>query len=151
MKPVLIIGVGNEFRRDDGVGLTIARTMAQLKWDGVTVTEQSGEGAALMDAWRQAKNVFVTDAVEAGGVPGEVFRIDGNRETIPAAFFHYSSHAFSVGEAIELARALGTLPPRIILYGVQGADFAAGTGLTEAVNTAAEKVVEQITREIQEA
>jgi len=40
----LIIGVGNEYRCDDGAGLIVARRLKQQTRDDVTVLEQSGEG-----------------------------------------------------------------------------------------------------------
>ena len=66
-----------------------------------------------------------------------------------ARFFHYSTHAFSVAEAIELGRALGKLPPRVILYGIEGKDFAAGETLSPEVASAADEVLGRVREEIQ--
>src|SRR5678815_5295266 len=53
----LVIGLGNDFRRDDGAGRVAARRVRELAGDAVRVIEESGEGAALMDAWRGAELV----------------------------------------------------------------------------------------------
>ena len=84
--------------------------------DALEILEESGEGASLMEAWEGAESVIVVDAARAGMTPGTVFRFNAAKERIPSSFLHYSTHAFGVAEAIEMARALGALPPRIVLY-----------------------------------
>jgi hydrogenase maturation protease len=142
---VLVIGVGNAFRGDDAVGLVVARRLGQR---GVPVREESGEGTALMEGWDGAAAVFVIDAVHSGAAPGAVHRLDAQARPIPGQFFHYSTHAFGVAEAIELARALGRLPPRLVVYGVEGKSFAAGEGLSPEVEAAAAQVVERLWGEL---
>ncbi len=144
----LLIGVGNEYRSDDGVGLAVARKIHEKLIPSVTVKEESGEGAALMESWQGFQNVIIIDAVSSGAMPGTIFRIDANKETVPIKFFHYSTHAFSVSEAIELARAMHVLPSKLVIYGIEGNDFAAGTTISLLVQQAAHKIIEQIVKEI---
>jgi hydrogenase maturation protease len=148
MDNTLIIGIGNEYRRDDGVGLRVAREL-RGRLPAITILELSGEGAALMDAWRDAGKVLLIDAVQTGAAAGTIFRLDAKARHIPSEFFHYSTHAFGVAEAIGLARTLKQLPPRVLVYGIEGADFAAGTGLSPKVEASAARVTEQIAREAQ--
>ena len=110
----LIIGLGNDYRSDDGVGRVVARRLRAESLDEVGILEETGEGAALIEAWRGADFVILVDAVHSGGEPGTIYRIDAQAEEIPRSFFHYSTHAFSVAEAVEMARALGQLPRRLI-------------------------------------
>ena len=124
--PTLVIGLGNAYRGDDGVGLVVTRRLRELALPNVTVREESGEGAALIEAWKNSDTVILVDAVQSGAAPGTVHRLDASRAPVPLRFFHYSTHAFSVAEAVELARALNQLPPRVILYGIEGRDFSAG-------------------------
>jgi hydrogenase maturation protease len=70
---------------------------------------------------------------------------------VPVKFFHYSTHAFSVAEAIELARAMKTLPPRLLVYGIEGANFNAGVTISHDMQESAKQVVEQIVKEIKPA
>ena len=58
--------------------------------------------------------------------PGRCTASTRARAAFPPASFRSSTHAFGVGDAVELARALGRLPRRVVVYGVEGADFAAG-------------------------
>jgi hydrogenase maturation protease len=146
---VLVIGVGNRYRSDDGAGRVVAGHLQRDCPPDVEVREESGEGAALMDAWKDAGAVILVDAVQSGAAPGTIHRLDATDTPVPSRFFHYSTHAFSVAEAVELARALGQLPPRLILYGIEGANFAAGEKLSPEVAAAVNELLPRIREEIQ--
>lgn len=143
-----VIGVGNPYRRDDGAGPSVAKALLEAGVPGLEVVEASGEGTALMDAWAGAGRVFLVDAVSAGGRPGCVHRIDAARCRVPQDFFKYSTHAFAVAEAVEMARVLGQLPDELIIYGVEGQDFGSGEGLTPAVASAVDEVTRRIAEEV---
>ncbi len=145
---ILIIGVGNEYRSDDAAGLIAARRIRDSFPERVSVREQSGEGAALIEAWQGIESVILIDAVQAGGAPGTIYRFEAHAEPIPARFFHYSTHAFSVAEAIELARKLNQLPSRLIVYGIEGRDFGAGIGLSIEVERAVQEVARRAGEEL---
>ncbi len=140
----LVIGIGNPYRRDDGVGPAVIRELVHQAPPGVCLREHSGEGASLMEMWEGRPRVILVDAVVSGAAPGTVHRLEAHRQPIPASFFHYSTHAFSLAEAVELSRALGTLPPEITVYGVEGTDFDHGLGLSPPVAAAVGEVVHQI-------
>ncbi len=141
---ILLIGVGNKFRQDDAIGLVIADKFRNQLPPEITIMEASGEGAALMELWQGATIVYLFDAVISGAEVGTIHRIDASIETVPTKFFSYSTHAFSVAEAVELARTLNQLPPKLIIYGVEGKNFAHGIGLSPEVEQATEKVLQQV-------
>ncbi len=145
---VCVIGIGNEYRGDDAVGrLVVWRLKSQ---PDVRIIEESGEGAALMEAWKGADAAILVDAIQSGEAPGTVHRLDASAGAIPSRFFHYSTHAFSLAEAVELARALGELPSRTIIYGIEGRSFAAGSALSPEVAAAVELVAARIRSEVAE-
>jgi hydrogenase maturation protease len=148
LRKTLLIGIGNEYRSDDGIGLMVAREIREKKLSCVIVKEESGEGAALMEAWKGFQNVIIVDAVSSGEMPGTIFRIETNKETVPIKFFHYSTHAFSVAEAIELARAMNLLPYNLIVYGIEGKNFVAGNTISLLVHQTVPKIIGQIEKDI---
>lgn len=145
----VVIGIGNEYRRDDGVGLAVAARLRDRVPPGVDVVECEQEPSRLIDAWQGATTAFVVDAAGAGAEPGRVHRFDASDGAIPARIFRSSTHAFGVGEAIELARALDRLPKLVVVYGVEGAEFAAGEGLTAPVEAAVEEVARAILADLE--
>lgn len=146
----LIIGVGNEYRRDDGAGIEAARQIDKFNLPQVQVLEHSGEGASLLEHFHEADLVIIIDAAQSESSPGAVHLFDAIHSPIPSNFFNYSTHAFSVAEAVELARTLNKLPTRLLVYGIEGTDFSAGIGLTEAVQISVDIVVERIADDLKQ-
>jgi hydrogenase maturation protease len=155
---IVIVGVGNEYRRDDAAGLLVARLLkkqlaAHLPPQGhppatsrdfdvteVGVVECTGGSLELMDAWAGARTVVLVDAMSSGADPGMVFRFEAHKKPIPACLFHYSTHDFNIADTIELARLLGKLPAKVMIFGIEGADFGHGEGLSEDMAAAIERV-----------
>jgi len=148
---ILVIGVGNEYRGDDAVGLVVARRLRQLSLGNVTVIEESGEGTDLMESWKGADTVIIVDAASSGAKPGTIHRIDARAQRIPTGLLRYSTHAFSVGEAVELARAMNRLPPRMVVYGIEGERFDEGTVLSRAVQGSVDTVVDLVLKQLRAA
>lgn len=141
---VLIIGVGNEYRRDDAVGLVVARALKYKTLSGVTVLESTGAGADLIEAWANADRVILIDSVVSKAVPGTLHQIDVSNQPLPTDYFMHSTHTFGVAEAVELARILNCLPPHLLFFGIEGKDFATGIGLSARVEHAIPLVVENV-------
>ncbi len=99
----------------------------------MVVREFDGEAIGLLELWGDADNVVIVDAVRSGAAAGTVHRFDASAEPVPAAFSHSSSHTIGVGDAIELARGLGRLPRRVLIFGVEGVRFDAGAPLSPEV------------------
>jgi hydrogenase maturation protease len=148
----LIIGIGNASRGDDAAGLIAARLIKEALLalpdppdpGRVAVLEQDGEGTALVALWEGAGTVILIDAARSGAAPGSIHRFDVRSQPLPVGLRRCSTHAFGVVEAIELARALDRLPPRLIVYGIEGRSFSAGEVPSEAVEAAARAVVERV-------
>ena len=149
MQPILLIGIGNEYRSDDAVGLLVARALQARRLPHTRTIEATGEGTALLETWKGADNVILVDAVTSQAPAGTVYQLDAQRGPISPSLFALSTHAFSVAEAVELARALGDLPQRLLIYGITGKQFVAGMGLSPEVERAAHEVVEDIARLVQ--
>jgi hydrogenase maturation protease len=141
-----VLGVGNEWRRDDAAGLEVARRLRPGVAPGVRVLEREGEPSGLLDAWEAEREVVLVDAVSSGTEPGTVHRIDALAAPLSAELFRGSTHHLSVAEAVEIGRALGRLPHQLEIYAIEGRDFTAGSGLTTAV----ERAVEQVAVELRE-
>ncbi len=146
---MVVIGVGNALRHDDAAGLEIVRRLrARAQAAEIAVYEQEGETLALIDVWEGADAVVLVDAVRCGGPPGTIHRFDATAAPIPARLRGSSStHAVGVGEAIELARALHRLPERVVLFGVEGRRFDAGSGLSKEVEAVAGELADAVLRE----
>jgi hydrogenase maturation protease len=140
----LLIGAGNRWRRDDGVGAWLVERLGVRLGTAVETRLLSGEGAGLIDAWQGHATVWLFDAAAPSGRPGRVTRIAAHAQPVPAELCHHSTHRFGVGEAIEMARVLGRLPERLELVAVEGLDFGEGEGLSEVLERAAEMQLDEL-------
>jgi len=141
----LVIGIGNEFRGDDGVGLFVAGRFRESADVGVRVLESSGEGTELMSLWSGAGLVVVVDAVHSRGEPGQIFRFILPGDKIPGAIFpRHSTHAFGLVEALELSAMMGSMPRRMIVYGIEGRSFQTGAAISDEVMKAASEVLARL-------
>ena len=144
---VLVIGVGNETRGDDAVGLIVSRKLKE-KLSQDVVIEENGDGTRLVERWKGFKITILIDAMRSGTEPGRIHRFEAHKSPLPASLFQYSTHAFGVAQAIELARAMNQLPHKLIVYGIEGECFDQATGLSHMIERAAQKLVESLTFEI---
>lgn len=132
---VLVIGLGNPDRGDDAVGVEVAREVAAERL-GVNVLEFDDPTEAL-DAWEPEDTVILTDAISSGGVPGDIHVIDATAQTLPTGGWAAGgTHALGLAAVVELARSLGQLPRKLVVVGVEAAQFAHGAPLSEAVAAA---------------
>jgi hydrogenase maturation protease len=144
----LLIGVGNPFRSDDGVGTRVVQYLRGNIPGGIKVLEETGDGAELLEAWKGADCVILVDAVQSGAPPGTLHRLDARAEKLPVWFSRSSTHSFGVAEAIELARTMGELPAQLVVCGIEGLDFSAGTELSPDVAAVVPAAAKFIQREL---
>ncbi len=149
--PALVIGLGNRYRSDDAAGLAVAHRIRDIGPAGVEVIEMEGEPVSLIDTWTGASQVYLIDAVSSGGEPGTVYRFDATPQPPPTQFRNRGTHTFSIADAVELAQALGQLPRQLTTYGIEGAMFGAGVGLSpeaeKAVAAVAARLLDELTRD----
>jgi hydrogenase maturation protease len=147
----VVIGLGNASRRDDGAGLLVAQAVRERALPGVEVRLNTADTTALLDAWEDAALAVVIDAVSSGAAPGTLHRLDSPGAHLPVLGQRGSTHALGLAEAIALGQALGRLPERLIVYGIEGADFGFGDTISPAVRTAVAEAITRILREVGDA
>jgi hydrogenase maturation protease len=142
----VVIGIGNGFRRDDGVGLAVADEVAKRDIPGVRVVTVVGEPSGILDAWTDAGLAVVVDAAMGEGLsPGRIRRWTPGEAAESGVV---SSHAIGLPEAYALGEALGRLPDRLVVLGVEVVDVNYGVGLTPAVAAAVPAAVESVLAEL---
>lgn len=146
---VLVVGVGNLARGDDAAGLLVAHRIRQRE-PRIAVVEAS-DAADCLEALRRGSRVVVVDAMRTGAPVGTVRRFDVREEPLPASFSPGSTHALGLATAVELARTLGALPRRAVVYGIEGARFELGAAASPEVLATVDSVVEAVVAEWESA
>ncbi len=145
---IRILGIGNEFRNDDAIGIVVAKRLKSLNLPNIIVLEASGDAGVPVGLWSDASPTMIIDAVSSGAKPGTIIRIDTCKQSLPSDLFHFSTHSISIGDSIELAKILGTIPERCVFFGIEGKNFRPGTSVSPEVLDAGEKVVAMVCGEI---
>jgi hydrogenase maturation protease len=143
---LLVIGFGNELRRDDGVGLAAIRELRQMGRHlfGVDLIEGGVRGIDLLDLLEQYDRAIVVDAFTGGdGPPGEI--VEAGLEEAKFLLRPLASlHNLDLGTAFALGRALDLDLPPVEFVLMRVADVGTGEGLTEAVRLALPALVRRL-------
>jgi hydrogenase maturation protease len=145
---LMVIGVGLEGRRDDAAALELARRLRAARPRGVRVVQEEGEPKSLLEAWAGADEVLLVDAVESDFPAGTLHRFDVSDQPLPKELFRPPTHELGVADAVELGHKLDRLPGRLAVYGLEGARFEEGKGLTPQVEAAVEELAVELEREL---
>jgi len=146
---VIVIGIGNTMRRDDGVGIVAVERLAdRIAPHAADIVTTDGESTRLIEAWAGADWAVVVDAMHSGEQAGSVRRLEVGRDALPSWAPGASSHHAGLAEAVDLGRALDRLPGHLIIYGVEVHDVSAGEGLSPAVENAVPELVERLAAEV---
>lgn len=149
MASVVVIGVGNPDRGDDGAGREVVRRLREAHLpSSARIIEANGEATAILASLEGVSAAFLIDACVSGAPPGTVRRIDLSNEPLPCARYGLSSHGFGLTEAIELAKALDELPRRCIVYAIEGESFEPGIAPSAAVMRGVSETLEALKREL---
>jgi hydrogenase maturation protease len=144
---IVVVGLGNSYRTDDGVGVAAAAALDDLALPDVRVVTGIVEPMGLLEAWSGAGLAVVIDAaVATPSAPGRVRRctlddVDGARGGV-------SSHSVDIGRTRALGQVIGRVPDALVVFTVEVADTGHGIGLTPPVARAVPEVVHLAVAEI---
>jgi hydrogenase maturation protease len=142
-----VIGVGNEFRHDDGIGPALVAAVQRRTLPGVRVVSTDGEPTGLLDAWADVTLAVVIDAVVCEpATPGRIHRTAVDELPPPAGTA--GTHGFGISDAVELGRVLDRMPRRLIVYAVEASEVSLGLGLSSPVAAALPALVDAVLREL---
>lgn len=141
----LIIGIGNEFRGDDAIGLLVARSLKQ-KLPYVNIVESNGDITDLLNYFKEYNSIIIIDAAITNdeNTIGKVNYIVINKNLPALNIKFYSSHALGVMEAIKIAEQLNLLPDEFHIYGISGTNFNLNQKISERLLEELENVTNLI-------
>jgi hydrogenase maturation protease len=146
-RKTVVVGLGNSYRRDDGVGVAVAQALDGLAVPNVCVISGVAEPMSLLEAWSGAGLAVVIDAaIVVPSTPGRVRRC--TLRDVATAAQRLSSHSIDIGRTHALGEALGRVPDALVLFTVEIADASYGIGLTPQVARAVPEVVGMVVAEI---
>lgn len=149
-RSITIVGIGNEFRGDDGIALIILRSLKTAIPAEVKLVELTGDQSNLLELMQDTNNLIIIDAVSSKAPSGTIFHINASEESFPTNFFSVSTHGIDLAESIELARTMKQLPELVLFYGIAGNDFSFTRSVSQQVKDSAETVRNKILTDVDE-
>ena len=147
---VLILGVGNLLRSDDGVGLHIIEALRKehLK-DNVDLIE-AVSGLDILDAIKGYDRIILVDAIKTGGEPGTIYQLSledfKDKQTVNSFSTHLN---MDIPTMLELGNRLfpEKMPEDIQIIAIEAEDITTiSDKCTPKVEKAIPEVVELIKR-----
>ncbi len=146
---VLVLGIGNTLLQDEGLGVRAVQRL-QERYElpaEVQVVDGGVMGLALLPYLEGVTHLLVVDAVQMGAEPGTLIRLEG--EEIPRALpLKMSLHQVGLQELLFFAQLQETLPPHVVLWGMEPASFDPGLDLSPPVAARLDDLVDAVYREL---
>ncbi|HHL39487.1 MAG TPA: hydrogenase maturation protease [Deltaproteobacteria bacterium] len=148
-RAVLVLGVGNILLRDEGLGVRAVEHLREryVPPEGVELVDGGCGGLRLLSLLASHSRVIVIDAARAGGEPGSVYRIPGERlhRSLPLMT---ACHDVGLKELLAMAQLEGANPEELVVIAVEPADISPGLELSETVRERLDDVASLVKDEL---
>ncbi|MES0491840.1 MAG: hydrogenase maturation protease [Leptospirales bacterium] len=139
-----IIGIGNRYRSDDGVGPRAIDLLRNKRLSLVELYEAGDDLTGLIQTWSKNDSVICIDAVQSDSDVGRIHRLNLLSDKLDNISLRFSTHSFDPVQVARLATQLNLEPSKFYLYGIEADNFSWGEELTPEVQKSMKKVVDEI-------
>ena len=146
---VLILGVGNLLRQDEGAGVrALERFEAKyLVPAGVELLDGGTSGLELLFQLEGRDCLVIVDVVRSGLPAGTLVRMEGGE--VPARFRQkISPHQLGISDLLATAQLTGGLPERLVLLGIEPKLLSTGLELSAEVDGGLWRLADALAREL---
>jgi hydrogenase maturation protease len=141
--PVLILGLGNILFQDEGLGVRAVEHIQQMRAlpENVRLLDGGTLGLDLLAYFTAGSRLIILDAIRSQREPGSLLRLEG--EEIPAALAQkMSMHQLGLQDLMAASILRGTMPEKVVLWGMVPAQIELGTELSPRCAAALPRLVE---------
>lgn len=146
---IVVVGIGHPFRSDDALGLKAIEYLQKKLPTTVQTRTLLADPTELLEFFSEFSHVYLIDAIYSQTVsPGTLFRLDGFSVDNMSTNLRASTHAFDIGQVLQLAENLHLIPHKLVIYGIEAKSFSQGDCLSDEVNKNFTVMIEQIVDEV---
>lgn len=147
--PILVMGVGNLLRGDDGFAEAVLRRLEQEQLpDSVELLDAGTSAIDLMEVFNGRRKLIVIDAVRGGQAPGTLYRFSPDQVEDQALPMN-TLHQVSLLETLKLGELVDCKPQETVIIGCQPENTELGIGLSAAVSAQVERAAGLALEEIE--
>lgn len=150
---ILIAGIGDLLRRDDGFGPTVIKKLEKLELpDNIVVKDYGTASLDLIFELEDFDEAIIVDVLDFDGKVGEVRIVKPKSEKLSkeevVELTNMSLHEIELQKMIDLACSLNVLPKKLLIVGCKPKDLDFGLGLSEEVEKAVKRTVKIVLEKI---
>lgn len=147
---VLVVGLGNPDRGDDGAGAAVVERLRDRVPDEASLTTRAGDLLAMLGEWSGFDALICVDAAASMGAPGRLHCFNLAENPLPREFSApASSHALGLADALAMGKVLGLLPPTVIVFAIEGETFETGASMSRPVASVINEAADLVRAELQ--
>ena len=138
---IILLGIGNEFRRDDAIGLTVIDKLAAFVHDPLVILIKCHDAPERFTGHVKRLEptcIIIIDAADFGGFPGQTHIFELEELENLALTTHRPSLAV-LGEYLRAETAAD-----VFVIGIQPANQEYGEGMSRTANRASVQVVDAL-------
>ncbi|SPF31455.1 Ni,Fe-hydrogenase maturation factor (hup operon) [Syntrophobacter sp. SbD1] len=144
---VVVLGVGNELFKDEGIGVHVVRELARQAF---TFEVEIIEAGTVPDCWQGDKPVsrlVVIDAVHGGGEPGAIYKFSPEDVDFGNGMLT-SNHQLSFLDSLKIGEITGCKPEKTVIIGIEPKEIAWGTELSDQLRDRIPEIVKIVLQEV---
>jgi len=146
MKKAKIIGLGNELRGDDGVGIRAVEELRKIGLKAVNLLSIR-DPLSILDHLDEDEDLIILDAAKPSGKPGRIIGLKVE-DDLDVELKTISTHSIGLAEVIKLMKILNKRPKSLKILLVEGKDFKHGADLSPEVEESLKKLIGMILEEL---
>jgi len=145
----VVLGLGNPYLGDDGVGIAVAKELQRRNLgEGTLVRAHQTFDLWLLSEYGGASRLIIVDAVMSGSAPGTVTEYEvaprqGPLSSLPGL------HSLELHDLVDFAGRMGLLSCPVTVIGIEPKDCKLGEGLSPEVEEAIPEVIAKVGAKVQ--
>ena len=146
---VLVFGIGNPLRSDDGVGVSVIEALSKENLKATTVVSEGVSWIDILGAMIGYDRVIIVDAIQSGGEPGTIYKLSLDDLDHNNKLHAFSSHDINFLSMLEYGKDLlpEKIPEDIIIIAIEAEDI---TTISEKCTLKVEKAIKKAVEMIKE-
>lgn len=143
----LILGVGNIYRKDDGIGPIVIEQLRKESISNADLLNGSIDGLAVFEYLKGYKKAIIIDAARMNSSPGEIKIFSPHDAKLNIKSDALSTHGFGLSEALSLVEEFD-FDINITIIGIEPADTSFGEGLSKEVGEKIDFIKQAVKKEL---
>jgi len=149
LSKIVILGLGNILFRDEGIGVHVINALDNKKLpSGVEIIDGGTASLDILSSLRDITKLIIVDAVKLNKAPATIYRFTPKDLTEHLSSRALSLHQISALDALSIAKKLNSLPPDIIIIGIEPKDMSLGLEISDTLKMKIPDIVNIVTKEI---